>query len=113
MRGCSGTHIDQSKVVLIDWELLRADVFLQSRGIGALENQTGHKRYSHIIIIITIKFKTGEKKDTSLPQCYTGTNCKYLFTLFGYDLFPLLDGTFIVSFHFWQHHEQYNKPVGL
>ena len=39
MRGLSDTHIDQSKVVFIDWKLLRADVFLQSRGIGALKGQ--------------------------------------------------------------------------
>lgn len=38
MRGFSETHIDQSKVVFIDWELLQADVFLQSRGIGALKD---------------------------------------------------------------------------
>lgn len=40
--GFSDTHIDQSKVVLIDGELLRADVFLQSRGIGALKDNTRH-----------------------------------------------------------------------
>lgn len=38
--GFSDTHVDQSKVVLIDGELLRADVFLQSRGIGALKDST-------------------------------------------------------------------------
>lgn len=38
--GFSDTHVDQSKVVLIDGELLRADVFLQSRGIGALKDNT-------------------------------------------------------------------------
>lgn len=37
--GCGDTHVDQSKVVLIDGELLRADVFLQSRGIGALKDK--------------------------------------------------------------------------
>lgn len=36
----SDTHVDQSEVVLIDGELLRADVFLQSRGIGALKGNT-------------------------------------------------------------------------
>lgn len=30
------TYVDQSKVVFVDWELLRTNVFLQSRGIGAL-----------------------------------------------------------------------------
>lgn len=40
MRGFSDTHIDQSEVVFIDWELLWADVFLQSRGIGALKDKT-------------------------------------------------------------------------
>lgn len=39
MRGFSDTHVDQSEVVLIDWELLWADVFLQSGGIGALREQ--------------------------------------------------------------------------
>lgn len=32
----SATYIDQAKVVLIDWKLLRSNLFLQSRGIGAL-----------------------------------------------------------------------------
>lgn len=35
----SDTHVDQSKVVFVDGELLRADVFLQGRGIGALKDQ--------------------------------------------------------------------------
>lgn len=39
MRGFSETHVDQSKVVLVDRELLWADVFLQSGGIGALREQ--------------------------------------------------------------------------
>ena len=30
------TYVDQSKVVFIDWKLLRTNVFLQSGGIGAL-----------------------------------------------------------------------------
>lgn len=30
------THIDQAEVVLIDRKLLRSNLFLQSRGIGAL-----------------------------------------------------------------------------
>ena len=50
MRGFSATHIDQSKVVFIDWELLRADVFLQGRGIGALWEQNTR----HAVTIITI-----------------------------------------------------------
>ena len=55
MRGLSDTHIDQSEVVFIDWELLRADVFLQSRGIGALKDQRQHMRHENVtIIIITI-----------------------------------------------------------
>ncbi len=30
-------YVDQSEVMLINWELLRADLFLQSGGIGALQ----------------------------------------------------------------------------
>lgn len=33
------THIDQSEVVFINGELLWTDVFLQSRGIGALQRE--------------------------------------------------------------------------
>lgn len=44
-KGFSGAYIDQSKVVFIDWELLRADVFLQSRGIGALKR---HETRKHV-----------------------------------------------------------------
>uniref|UniRef100_A0A8C8AM56 Uncharacterized protein n=1 Tax=Otus sunia TaxID=257818 RepID=A0A8C8AM56_9STRI len=36
LRTENGTYIDQSKVVFIDWKLLWANVFFQSRGIGAL-----------------------------------------------------------------------------
>lgn len=39
------THVDQSEVVLIDGELLRADVFLQSRGIGALKDTKQGRRW--------------------------------------------------------------------
>jgi len=37
----NSTYIDQSKVVFIDWKLLWANVFFQSRGIGALEKKEG------------------------------------------------------------------------
>lgn len=33
------TYIDQAEVVLIDRKLLRSNLFLQSRGIGALQMQ--------------------------------------------------------------------------
>lgn len=33
------TYINQTKIVLIDWKLFRTNLFLQSWGIGALENQ--------------------------------------------------------------------------
>jgi hypothetical protein len=34
------TYIDQSEVVFIDWKLLWTNVFFQSRGIGALKENT-------------------------------------------------------------------------
>lgn len=37
--GLNDTHIDQSKVVFINGELLWTNVFLQSRGIGALQRE--------------------------------------------------------------------------
>lgn len=55
-RGFSDTHIDQSKVVFIDWELLRADVFLQSRGIGALKDQRHEIRNIFFFYIVSKSF---------------------------------------------------------
>lgn len=40
----NGTYIDQSKVVFIDWKLLWANVFFQSRGIGALLKKKKEKK---------------------------------------------------------------------
>lgn len=37
--GLNDTHIDQSKVVFVNGELLWTNVFLQSRGIGALQRE--------------------------------------------------------------------------
>ena len=38
------TYVDQSKVVFVDWELLRTNVFFQSRGIGALRRSEREER---------------------------------------------------------------------
>lgn len=46
------SKIDQSKVVFIDWELLWADVFFQSGGIGALEEKNN---------ISSVACETGQK----------------------------------------------------
>lgn len=42
----NGTYIDQSKVMFIDWKLLWANVFFQSRGIGALKERGKKANYS-------------------------------------------------------------------
>lgn len=51
----NGTYIDQSKVVFIDWKLLWANVFFQSRGIGALLKKKRKKK---------VKNQTKPKKNT-------------------------------------------------
>lgn len=75
MRGFSDTHIDQSKVVFIDWELLRADVFLQSRGIGALKDQRHEmiRIFFFYIISKTWTKITGQLQHnwSNYPSCQT------------------------------------------
>jgi len=51
----SDTYVDQSKVVFVNGKLLWTNVFLQSRGIGALKWQKERrKKVKYLLIILNI-----------------------------------------------------------
>lgn len=54
----SETHINQTKIVLIDWKLFRTNLFLQSWGIGALEKNQKPQNIS----VATVKVAEGKIK---------------------------------------------------
>lgn len=54
----SETHINQTKIVFIDWKLFRTNLFLQSWGIGALEKNQKQQNIS----VATVKVAEEKKK---------------------------------------------------
>lgn len=76
MRGFSDTHIDQSKIVFIDWELLRADVFLQSRGIGALkETKRQHRTHEDLLIQHSLLTCIMESYQAEMKASFASSTC--------------------------------------
>lgn len=59
LHSVSFTYVDQAKVVLIDWKLLRSNLFLQCRGIGALQNAHNPKNIMNVRLLLLLLLHTG------------------------------------------------------